>query len=104
MVRRLAVPLVALVALAAVAVPERAAAQTAPFKIGALGPLTGGAAVIGIGEVNGIKLRLKQLNYEIAGRTIELIVEDDAGDPTTGLTKAQKLIERDQVDVFLGPL
>lgn len=60
-----------------------------------LGPLTGGVAVIGTGEVNGIKL-LKQLNNEIAGRKVELIVEDDAGDPTAGLTKAQKLIERDR--------
>jgi branched-chain amino acid transport system substrate-binding protein len=82
----------------------RALAQSGPLKIGALGPMTGGAAVVGTGEINGIKLRLKQLNNEIAGRKVELIVEDDAGDPTTGLTKAQKLIERDRVDVFLGPL
>lgn len=84
--------------------PSSARAQAAPFRIGALGPLTGGAAVIGNGEVNGIKLRLKQLNNEVAGRKIELIVEDDAGDPTTGLTKAQKLVERDRVDILLGPL
>ncbi len=84
--------------------PPPAAAQTGPLKIGALGPLTGGAAVIGTGAVNGIRLRLKQINHEIAGRRVELIVEDDAGDPATGLTKAQKLIERDQVDVLLGPL
>ena len=93
----------ALVILAVLLVPLPAAAQ-GPLKIGALAPLTGGVAVIGTGEVNGIKLRLKQINNEIAGRKVELLVEDDAGDPTTGLTKAQKLIERDQVDVFLGPL
>src|SRR5262249_48064785 len=80
------------------------AAAQGPLKIGALGPLTGAAAVIGGGEVNGIKLRLQQINNEIAGRKVELIVEDAAGDPATGLTKAQKLIERDRVDVFLGPL
>ena len=81
-----------------------AAAQSQPIRIGVLGPLTGGAAVIGTGEVNGIKLRIKQVNNEIAGRKVELIIEDDAGDPATGLTKAQKLIERDRADVFLGPL
>ncbi|HEU5319166.1 MAG TPA: ABC transporter substrate-binding protein [Methylomirabilota bacterium] len=92
-------------ALAAAGSLPRAAAQPpAPFKIGALGPITGGAAVLGVGEVNGIKLRLKELNYQLGGRKVELIVEDDAGDPTTGLTKAQKLIERDRVDVLLGPL
>jgi branched-chain amino acid transport system substrate-binding protein len=81
-----------------------AAAQPAPVKIGVLAPLTGGVAVIGKGEVNGIKLRLKELNYEIAGRKVELIVEDSAGDPATGLTKARKLVERDKADVILGPL
>jgi len=81
-----------------------AAAQTAPLKIGVLGPLTGGVAVIGKGEVNGIKLRLKELNYELAGRKVELIVEDSAGDPATALTKAQRLVEREGVDVILGPL
>jgi len=80
------------------------AAGAEPIRIGVLGPLTGGAAVIGTGEVNGIKLRLKQLDNKLGGRPVELIVEDDAGDPTTGLTKAQKLVERDKVDVFLGPL
>jgi len=81
-----------------------AGAQPAPFKIGVLGPLTGGAAVLGTGEVNGIKLRLKELDYQLGGRKVELIVEDDAGDPNTGLTKARKLVERDNVDVILGPL
>jgi branched-chain amino acid transport system substrate-binding protein len=74
------------------------------LKIGVLGPLTGGAAVLGKGEVNGIKLRLKEINHQIGGRKVELLVEDDAGDPTTGLTKAQKLIERDGAQVILGPL
>ena len=74
------------------------------FKIGVLAPMTGGTAVVGEGSVNGIKLRLKEINNTIAGRKVELIVEDDAGDPTTGLTKARKLAERDQVDVILGSL
>jgi branched-chain amino acid transport system substrate-binding protein len=95
--------LITAVAALLVSTPPDAAAQ-APLKIGALGPLTGGAAVVGTGEVNGIKLRLKQLDHQIAGRKVELFVEDDAGDPATGLTKAQKLIERDQVEIFLGPL
>jgi branched-chain amino acid transport system substrate-binding protein len=96
--------LLALLALVAGPWLAPPAAAQGPLKVGVLGPLTGGAAVIGTGEVNGIKLRLKQLDNRIAGRPVELIVEDDAGDPTTGLTKAQKLIERDQVEVFLGPL
>jgi len=81
----------------------RAAAQT-PVKVGVLAPLTGPIAAIAKSEVNGIRLRLKENNYEVAGRKVELIVEDTAADPATGLTKVRKLVERDQVDVLLGPL
>lgn len=102
MTRRLS--LLVLAALASALWPGGLATAAEPIRIGVLGPLTGGAAVIGTGEVNGIRLRLKQLDHRIAGRPVELIVEDDAGDPTTGLTKAQKLVERDRVEVFLGPL
>lgn len=84
--------------------PRTAGAQTEPLKIGVLAPLTGGVAVIGKGEVNGIKLRLKERNYELGGRKVELLVEDSAGDPATALTKAKKLVERDAVHVVLGPL
>jgi branched-chain amino acid transport system substrate-binding protein len=102
--RRVPLLLPAVLTLLILALVVPGTAQSPPLKIGVLGPLTGGVAVIGNGEVNGIKLRLKQINHEIAGRKVEVFVEDDAGDPTTGLTKAQKLIERDQVDVLLGPL
>src|SRR5687767_3201999 len=87
MTRRLSLLLLAALVMGA----TLPAAGAEPIRIGVLGPLTGGAAVIGTGEVNGIKLRLKQLDNKLGGRPVELIVEDDAGDPTTGLTKAQKL-------------
>jgi branched-chain amino acid transport system substrate-binding protein len=104
MIRRLALLPALGLALALAAWPLAAAAQGGPFKIGVLGPLTGPAAVLGTGEVNGIKLRLKELNNQLGGRPVELLVEDDAGDPNAGLTKVQKLVERDRVDVILGPL
>ena len=85
-------------------VPPASAQAPGPIKIGVIGPLTGGQAIVGEGSVNGIKLRVKQLNGEIAGRKVELIIEDDASDPTLGLTKARKLTERDNVDIIFGPL
>ena len=86
--------------------PRVAEAQpaTSPLKIGVLAPLTGFAALPAKTEMNGIRLRLKELNNEIAGRKIELIVEDTAGDPPTAFTKARKLVERDKVEILLGPL
>jgi branched-chain amino acid transport system substrate-binding protein len=84
--------------------PTPAAAQQAPVKVGVLLPLTGGVAVVGKGELNGMKLRLKELNNEIAGRKVELIVEDAEGKPDVAVTKARKLVERDRVDIVFGPL
>ena len=84
--------------------PASAQPATQPLKIGILAPLTGFAAVNAKPEVNGIRLRLKELNYELAGRKVEVIVEDTAADPPTALTKARKLVERDKVDIVLGPL
>jgi branched-chain amino acid transport system substrate-binding protein len=91
-------------ALGALLLVTPAVAQDgAPIRIGVIASLTGGLADVNIGEINGLKLRLKQLGYQVAGRKIELVIEDDAGDPGVGVTKAQKLIDRDKVDVMLGP-
>ena len=38
----------------------------------------------------------------ILGRQVELLVEDSANDVGTGVQKARKLIERDQVDFIIG--
>jgi branched-chain amino acid transport system substrate-binding protein len=84
--------------------PAPATAQQAPIKIGVLLPLTGPVAVVGKGELNGMRLRLKELNGQIAGRKVELLVEDSEGKPDVAVTKARKLVERDKVDVIFGPL
>jgi branched-chain amino acid transport system substrate-binding protein len=40
----------------------------------------------------------------LAGRKVELISADTGGNPAGAKTKAQELIERDKVNVILGPL
>ena len=101
--RSLGLGFVAMMIMAFV-VPLAAHGQgTAPFKIGVLASLTGSVADVNAGQINGLKLRLKQVGYQIAGRKVELVIEDDAGDPNTGLSKAQKLIERDRADLVIGP-
>ncbi len=85
------------------AMPIALAQTNAPLKIGVLGSFTGGAADINKGELDGLKLKLKQMGYQVGGRKLELIVEDDGGDPGAGVTKMQKLVERDKVDMVVGP-
>ncbi|OXR48218.1 hypothetical protein PuT2_13575 [Pusillimonas sp. T2] len=95
---------VATLALCVAMPAAQAQAQaTAPLKIGVLGSFTGGAADINKGELDGLKLKLKQIGYQIGDRQVELIVEDDGGDPGAGVTKMQKLVERDKVDMVVGP-
>src|SRR5215813_12124070 len=87
---------------AAVAMP--AIAQAAPFKIGLLTVKTGPLAQGGNQMEQGITTLLKQKNYTFAGRKVELISADTGGNPAGAKTKGQEVIDRDNVNVILGPL
>ena len=99
MARKLLVTILAVLVVAAV---PPAIAQKGPIKIGVLAPMTGGAAQIGKDMTNGLQLWLDENKNEIAGRKVEVIVEDSQGQPNVALTKLQKLYERDQVHVLVG--
>jgi len=73
-----------------------------PIRIGALLSLTGPLTVNGEDNLNGIRLYFEEVGNTLAGRKIELKIEDDASNPTLALTKVQKLVERDKVHVVLG--
>jgi len=89
---------------AAVAMPAVARAQGAPFKIGLMTVKTGPLAQGGIQMEQGIATFLKEKNSAFGGRKVELLVADTGGNPAGAKTKAQELLERDKVDVILGPL
>jgi len=75
-----------------------------PVRIGMIDPLTGVYAAPAGNEVMGAKLAVEQMNAKggILGRPVELLVEDSANDVGTGVQKARKLIERDQVNFIIG--
>ena len=75
-----------------------------PLRIGFVDPLTGVYAAPAQNEITGAKLAVQQINAKggILGRPIELLVEDSANDVGTGVQKARKLIERDQVTFLIG--
>ncbi|HKG82871.1 MAG TPA: ABC transporter substrate-binding protein [Beijerinckiaceae bacterium] len=89
---------------AAVAMPAVARAQGAPFKIGLMTVKTGPLAQGGIQMEQGIATFLKEKNGAFGSRKVELLVADTGGNPAGAKTKAQELLERDKVDVILGPL
>jgi branched-chain amino acid transport system substrate-binding protein len=92
------------VALATFKFPAPAIAQGAPFKLGLLTVKTGPLAQGGIQMEQGVLTWLKQNDNKIAGRKVDFISADTGGKPAGTKTKAQELIERDKVDVILGPL
>jgi branched-chain amino acid transport system substrate-binding protein len=79
-------------------------AQPAAFKIGLLTVKTGPLAQGGIQMEQGISTLLKEKSNTLAGRKIDFISADTGGNPAGAKTKAQELIERDKVNVILGPL
>ncbi len=91
-------------ALAAFKFPTPAIAQAAPFKLGLLTVKTGPLAQGGIQMEQGVLTWLKEHDNKMAGRKVEFFSADTGGKPAGTKTKAQELVERDKVDVILGPL
>src|SRR6185312_13261096 len=81
-----------------------AAAQNGPIRIGLLAPLTGVVASGGKEMVEGFNLYWNQFGHKVAGREIEVTVEDDASNPNTALEKARRLVEQGNVQMLIGDL
>jgi len=84
--------------------PALARAQSKPVRIGLLTVKTGPLAQGGIQMEQGMTRFLKDRNYTLAGRKAELVVADTGGNPAGTKTKTQELVERDNVDLIIGPL
>src|SRR5579885_1293418 len=81
-----------------------AARGETPVRIGMVDPLTGVYAAPAQNEVMGARLAVDEMNAKggILGRPVELLVEDSANDVGTGVQKARKLIDRDEVSFLIG--
>jgi branched-chain amino acid transport system substrate-binding protein len=74
------------------------------LRIGFLTVRTGPLAAGGKQMEDGINLFLKERNGTLAGRKVEIIFADTAGQPAQAKSKAQELVERDKVHILVGPL
>src|SRR5271169_2530686 len=103
--RRQFVSSVAGAGIASIAVPDLVVAQSSdPIRIGLLAAKTGPLASGGIDMELALTMFLKERDNTLAGRKVELIVADTAGVPATARTKAQELIEKNDVHCIIGPL
>jgi branched-chain amino acid transport system substrate-binding protein len=81
-----------------------AAPSNAPIRVGLLAAKTGPLASGGIDMDLSLTMFLKERENTLAGRKVELIVADTAGVPATARTKAQELVEKNNVHCIIGPL
>ena len=78
-----------------------AAAMAADLRIGFISSLSGPVSALGIPYEKGIRAAIAE-SPMLAGHKVELIVLDDASDPTTAGRNARKLVVEDKVDVLIG--
>jgi branched-chain amino acid transport system substrate-binding protein len=72
--------------------------------VGFVSPVTGFAAALGTDMKRGWDLYWEQNGKSVGDVNVRTVYEDDAGDPEVALTKAQRLVEREGVDLVAGPV
>lgn len=87
---------------AAISLSMLAFGAQADVKIGFMATLSGGGAALGQDMLDGFNLALEQRDGKLGGETITLIKEDDQLKPDVGVQIAQKLIEKEKVDLVAG--
>ena len=83
--------------------PGRALSQEV-IKIGAFGPMTGGAAGSGQSMREGIDLVMDEVNASggLLGRKIQVLYGDDAGKPEQAVSIVKRFTTADQVTLIIG--
>lgn len=101
MKRILAVTILLVFVLGPLSLHTSAVAQE-PILIGLQGPMTGDYAYEGQGFEKAVQLLVDQVNEEggLLGRPVELIVEDDAGDPTQSALVADRMVDAGVIAVI----
>jgi branched-chain amino acid transport system substrate-binding protein len=88
-------------ALASIA-PTVARAQTAKLRVGMMLPYTGTFAALGTAITQGFNLALEDSGGKLGGRDVEFFTVDDESEPAKATDNANKLVQRDKVDVLVG--
>jgi ABC-type branched-subunit amino acid transport system substrate-binding protein len=87
----------AAVASMSLGMPSILRAQEGPIKLGFLSGLTGLETILGETQLNCFNLAIAEINNAggIAGRQIDVTVEDDQTTPRGAIDKARKLVNDD---------
>ena len=79
-----------------------AQAQAGKVRVGFMLPYTGTFAQLGVAIENGFRMAINEQGGKLGGREIEYFKVDDESEPSKGIENANKLVQRDKVDVLVG--
>lgn len=82
--------------------PEIVRAQSNKVRVGFMLPYTGTFAQLGVAIENGFRMALDEKGGKLGGRDIEFFKVDDESDPPKGVENANRLVQRDKVDILVG--
>jgi len=82
--------------------PEIVRAQGAKVRVGFMLPYTGTYAQLGVAIENGVRMAIDEKGGKLSGREIEWFKVDDESEPAKGVENANRLVQRDKVDVLIG--
>ena len=77
-------------------------AQAQKIRIGLMLPYTGTYAQLGTAITNGFKLAVAEHGGKLGGRELEYFSVDDESEPAKAPENANRLVQRDKVDVLVG--
>ena len=83
---------------------EAPAADAIELKVGVLAPMTGFVSAIGTDLKQGWEMFWDEHGTSVGAFEVVTVLEDDASSPETALSKAQRLVTEEKVDVVLGPV
>ena len=82
--------------------PHIARAQSDKLRVGFMLPYTGTFAQLGVAIENGFMMALNEQGGKLGGREIEFFKVDDESNPAKAIENANRLVQRDKVDVLVG--
>ena len=81
-----------------------ASAMAAPVKVGLALDISGPFAALGAEARDGFALGIKQLGGKLGGVPVEFVEADTAGNPETARQVVERMLMRDKIDLFTGPV
>ena len=89
-------------ASAGLLLPQIVRAQSDKVRVGFMLPYTGTFAQLGAAIENGFMMALGEQGGKLGGREIEFFKVDDESNPAKAIENANRLVQRDKVDVLVG--